>query len=88
MHVVNTCISLQLLQVSYLCCDVHHRLYGGAVQVSVVLSGFYEEMRFDIPLHLVGGRHEMIIPSIDLEQPFKKNILDSCYKAKWGTRTS
>lgn len=44
--------------------DFSNGRHGGSVKIVIVLSSFYEQMVLDIPLHLLPGRHEMVIPSI------------------------
>ena len=46
--------------------DVDHRLYGGAVEVVVVLSGLDEEVRLDVALHLLHGGHEVVVAPVHL----------------------
>ena len=50
----------------YLVGDFFHRLYAGAVEVVVVLTGFDELMRLDVAFHLFPRWDEMVVTAIDL----------------------
>jgi len=49
--------------------DFADRLYAGAVQVGVVLSGLDELMALNVALHLLARHDEVIVATVDLVRP-------------------
>jgi len=60
---------IQTVTLTHLFGNLADRLYAGAVQVSVVLSGLDELMTLNVSFHLLTRHDEVIVATVNLVRP-------------------